>query len=248
MGTVFISYSHKDEAWKERVVKHLDVLKMQGNIDAWDDRRIKAGEKWFQEIEKTLKEADAAVLLISPDFLTSAFILNQEVPALLRKSADEGMKIFPLIVKPCAWQETQWLKKLQARPKDGKPLSGFNKHKAETIMSAFTVEIKNILNKKESPQPVIADHDKPAKRPKVSLSRLPVTGKELFGRETELTLLDDAWAEDGTHIVTLTAWGGVGKSALVNRWLNKMAGNNYCGCGDRVRRSCAGYVTDVGFV
>ncbi|MCP5103547.1 MAG: toll/interleukin-1 receptor domain-containing protein [bacterium] len=80
MGTVFISYSHKDEAWKERVVKHLDVLKMQGNIDAWDDRRIKAGEKWFQEIEKTLKEADAAVLLISPDFLTSAFILNQEVP------------------------------------------------------------------------------------------------------------------------------------------------------------------------
>ena len=41
---VFISYSHKDEEWKDRLVTHLGVLHHQGLLDLWDDRRIGAGE------------------------------------------------------------------------------------------------------------------------------------------------------------------------------------------------------------
>ena len=31
--TVFISYSHKDEDWKNRLVTHLGVLRHQGLLD-----------------------------------------------------------------------------------------------------------------------------------------------------------------------------------------------------------------------
>jgi tetratricopeptide (TPR) repeat protein len=61
----------------------------------------------------------------------------------------------------------------------------------------------------------------------VSISRLPVTGKHLFGREKELAALDEAWTNSKTHIVTLVAWGGVGKSALVNHWLGRLAAGEY---------------------
>ncbi len=37
---IFISYSHVDEEWKDRLVKHLKVLQLEGIFDVWDDRRI----------------------------------------------------------------------------------------------------------------------------------------------------------------------------------------------------------------
>jgi len=42
-------------------------------------------------------------------------------------------------------------------------------------------------------------------------------------------MLDEAWADNQTDILTLVAWGGVGKTALVNQWLNQMKTDNYRG-------------------
>jgi hypothetical protein len=65
---------------------------------------------------------------------------------------------------------------------------------------------------------------------KISIARLPTTGSKLFGRENELQLLDDAWANPNTNILSFVAWGGVGKTALVNHWLKRrMARDNYRG-------------------
>ncbi len=56
-------------------------------------------------------------------------------------------------------------------------------------------------------------------KPRISIARLPATGPDLFGRERELAALDRAWADPQTHVFSLVAWGGVGKTALVNAWL-----------------------------
>ena len=58
---------------------------------------------------------------------------------------------------------------------------------------------------------------------RVSLAKLPSTSPDLFGREKELKELDDAWDNPKINVVSLVAWGGVGKSALVNKWLSQMA-------------------------
>ena len=127
--TVFISYSHKDEDWKDRLVTHLGVLRHQGLLDLWDDRRIAAGEDWHQEIQEAMAAASVAVLLVSANFLNSAFILSEEMPRLLQRRDNEGVHIFPVIVKPCAWQKVDWLRRMQARPKDGRALSAGNEHR-----------------------------------------------------------------------------------------------------------------------
>jgi serine/threonine protein kinase/tetratricopeptide (TPR) repeat protein len=62
---------------------------------------------------------------------------------------------------------------------------------------------------------------------KISVARLPVTGSDVFGREEDLAFLDDAWANQHVNVVTIVAWAGVGKSALVNRWLGQMAIEHY---------------------
>ena len=77
---IFISYNHADIAILERVQIHLKPLEKMNLIDIWDDTRIKAGEKWKDEVEKALEQASIAILLISADFLASDFIVENELP------------------------------------------------------------------------------------------------------------------------------------------------------------------------
>jgi serine/threonine protein kinase/tetratricopeptide (TPR) repeat protein len=62
---------------------------------------------------------------------------------------------------------------------------------------------------------------------KISIARLPITGSDVFGREEDIGFLDDAWANQQVNVVTIVAWGGVGKSTLVNHWLRRMAAEQY---------------------
>jgi hypothetical protein len=78
MNKIFISYSHKDEEWKDRLLTHLNVLAKQNRLEVWDDRRIAAGDEWLPEIEQAINSGHVALLLVSANFLTSNFILNEK--------------------------------------------------------------------------------------------------------------------------------------------------------------------------
>ena len=62
---------------------------------------------------------------------------------------------------------------------------------------------------------------------KISVARLPVTGRDVFGREEDIAFLDAAWANSEVNVVTIVAWGGVGKSTLVNHWLRRIGPDHY---------------------
>ena len=54
----------------------------------------------------------------------------------------------------------------------------------------------------------------------VDYGRLPeIPYKTLVGRDNELKLLDDAWTDQTTRVISLIAWGGAGKTSLVIEWL-----------------------------
>ena len=149
--SIFISYSHKDEAWKNRLVTQLRVLEMQGLLEVWDDRRIAAGAEWEKEIAIAINRAAVAILMISADFLTSKFILGREAPRLLERRQTDELQIFPLIVKPCPWQLVPWLAPLQARPTDGRPLSAGSDYQIEADLAAVAVEVHALLEKTRTP-------------------------------------------------------------------------------------------------
>ena len=59
--TIFISYSHKDEVWKDRLLDHLGGLEEEGFLKVWNDRNIGAGDEWFEEIRNAMDAAQVAV-------------------------------------------------------------------------------------------------------------------------------------------------------------------------------------------
>jgi predicted Ser/Thr protein kinase len=148
--TVFVSYSHVDEKWKDRLITHLGVLQIQGLLDLWDDHRIEAGEDWQQEIQEAMATARVAILLVSADFLASRFIQGEEVPRLLERRDEEGVHIFPIIVRPCAWKRVRWLTRLQVRPKYGHPLSDGTEHQIDADLAVIADEVAGIIDRTTS--------------------------------------------------------------------------------------------------
>lgn len=124
---VFISYSHKDEEFKEELLTMLAGLRRQGVIDAWQDRQIEAGDEWNKSIEDAMNECDLALLLVSPEYLASRFIQDEEQPKLLQRHQEMQLRVIPIIVRPCKWQSEPVLKDLQALPEDGKAVIKFSK-------------------------------------------------------------------------------------------------------------------------
>jgi len=221
--TVFISYSHKNKRIKDRLVAHLKVLQLEDLLEVWDDSRIEAGQDWHPEIEQAMARASVAILLVSTDFLISEFIRSEKVPRLLQRRKTEGLRVFPVIAEPCAWQEVKWLKRMQLRPEGGEPLPAA-RHKREAALAAIAKEVAGIIQR-------AAPHEGgPALGPdKVSTVKLPSTSPDLFGRDEESAMLDAAWDSPTTRILSLVAWGGVGKTALVNAWLKRMQKEGYRG-------------------
>ncbi len=131
--SIFISYSHVDKNWLDRLKVHLKPLERNLKIDIWEDTRIKPGSKWREEIQKALDSAKIAILLVSADFLASDFITNHELPPLLKAAENEGAVILPVIVSPSLFIYNDDLSQFQAVNTLKESLVSVEKGKQEEI-------------------------------------------------------------------------------------------------------------------
>src|SRR3954470_15777893 len=86
---VFVSYSHADREWLRRFLVMLDPLARNRRVPVWADEQIRAGDEWRRQIDGAVTRAACALLLVSPDFLASRFIIDEELPALVA----QGMRL-----------------------------------------------------------------------------------------------------------------------------------------------------------
>ena len=101
---VFFSYSHEDEELRDQLEKHLAILKRQGVITGWHDRKIGAGTEWKDQIDEHLESAQVILLLVSADFLASDYCYDRELKrAMERHEAGEAREI-PVILRSVDWK------------------------------------------------------------------------------------------------------------------------------------------------
>ena len=135
MASLFFSYSHKDEELRNELETHLGLLKRQGIISAWHDRRITAGREFNEAISAELEKAQIILLLISANFLASDYCFEKEMKRALDKHDEKSAVVIPVILHPCDWHSSPF-GKLRATPTDGKPVSMFaNQHEALAIVA-----------------------------------------------------------------------------------------------------------------
>lgn len=113
---VFFSYSHErdDEHWNNNLIAQLRGLEVLGKIELWVDvRKIGAGHRWNDKIQSAMDRADVAVLMISKHFMNSVYIRQHELPPLLRAHQDGRLRLVPVLLGACSWEEDTELGPLQ---------------------------------------------------------------------------------------------------------------------------------------
>ena len=101
---LFCSYSHQDEQLRDELAKHLSVLRRQGVIKEWHDRRIGAGTEWKGAIDKELNDADVILLLVSSDFVASDYCFDVEMKRAMARHHSGEARVIPVILRPVAWE------------------------------------------------------------------------------------------------------------------------------------------------
>src|SRR2546421_6385123 len=121
---VFISYSHQDQALRQKLDNHLANLKRQNIITSWYDGDITSGTEWQLQIIEHLNNAQIILLLISDDFMASDFCYSIEMyTAIVRHDANQ-VRVIPIILRPVDWKGAPF-EKIQALPNGGKPVTNW---------------------------------------------------------------------------------------------------------------------------
>ncbi len=213
MNQVFISYSHKDQDW----VKNWLLNKLEGNGIAThiDYRDFEIGVPSLINMERAVDQCAKTLLVFTPDWVNSEWsqfeglMLQTQDPIGLRK------KILPLMRCDC---------QLPPRLKMFTYADFRNQNDWDFQLNRLMAQIKKdfaVLTPKPA-YPILSDEF-------IDLAHLPKTEFELFGRSNELNLLDEAWQSENKNVISFVAYGGVGKSTLVNKWVEKLRWDNFRG-------------------
>lgn len=181
MATVFFSYTHVDEALRNELEVHLSLLKRQGLIEAWHDRRLVAGSHIDNVISAELERADVILLLVSASFIASDYCYSTEMKRALERHASGDAQVIPVILRACDWHGAPF-GKLLATPTDGKPVTSWpNKDEAFT-------DVAKSIRKAVTAAPRAAAGANPSMPMLVAKKQPAVPTPELLPRSSNLRL------------------------------------------------------------
>jgi hypothetical protein len=207
---IFVSYSHKDSKWLKALKTHLGPLARGGQLTLWDDTMIAAGDQWRQEIQSALERAAAAVLLVSPDFLNSWFIVEHELPRLLATAKSGKLRVFWIPVRDSVYVETE-IVNYQAAHNPDIPLATLTPAKRDAAFKTIVLNIKKALTvlpeswQRSTAVPSPTPSRLKGDRLLAELGQMggSVITTSLLAGEWTLSDLDDALQDDGRGAVKL---------------------------------------------
>lgn len=124
MASVFFSYTHVDESLRDQLEIHLSLMKREGLITAWHDRRIVAGSDLDDSIDEQLERADIILLLVSANFIASEYCFATEMKRAMERHKAGEARVIPVILRACDWHSAPF-GKLNAVPTDGRPVTSW---------------------------------------------------------------------------------------------------------------------------
>ena len=141
---LFYSYSHKDAQYREQMEIALTQLRQHG-LSPWSDQSIRAGEKISVEIKRTMDAADIFVFLMSPDFIASDACAEEWDYAEKIAQKNASVKLIPVIIRPCSWNDFRKISQFKALPKDGNPVTKYTN--MDAAWKEIYDEIKLVIEK-----------------------------------------------------------------------------------------------------
>jgi len=107
---VFVSYSHANPDWRDKLLLLLKPFVRQGRLQVWadPDPYIRTGDIWRRTIDEALARTRVGVVLLTPDLLASDFVAEVEVPSLLRAAHARDLILVVVPIEPLVEGSTRF--------------------------------------------------------------------------------------------------------------------------------------------
>ena len=143
---VFISYSHKDQEWFNKLQLMLAPVEAFHGIKVWDDREIMPGTYWHAAIKTALSQTRLAICLVSRNFLNSNYITTNELKYFMEEAARQNVQIFPIAISRIDNAENP-LREIQFVNDPAEPMDGLSKERQHAILSNMVEQLIEVLRK-----------------------------------------------------------------------------------------------------
>ena len=119
---IFISYSHKDKKFRDKLANHLSNLRRLGVISDWYDGDIIPGSEWKPQILRHLRTAQVILLLISADFMASDFCYSIEMQEAIERHHRNEARVIPILLRSIDYKGSPF-ERLQILPSGAVPVN-----------------------------------------------------------------------------------------------------------------------------
>lgn len=141
---IFLSYAHEDTDIMNKLRTHLSPLVRKGLATVWYDRDIQPGEEWAPAINRHLRTAEIILFLVSVDFISSEYCYKIEMQEALDRHERNETCVIPVLMRPVDdWQHTPF-GKIQAIPRNGKPIRSWNDK--DEALAQVAREIRTVID------------------------------------------------------------------------------------------------------
>lgn len=234
--TVFISYSHDSKDHIKHVLEFAKKLSEDGIDVSVDQYETSPDDGWPQWMNRIISSVNFVLIICSKPYFDR--VMGNEEPGKGLGVKWEGNIVCQHIYNKDS-KNSRFIPILldESTPEDiPMPLQGATYYRIDSDLGYENL-YRRITNQPLVKKPplgklkLLPNYESQPKFDivKVSLARLPSVSPVLFGRDNELESLNVLWSNPNINIITLVAWGGVGKTALVNKWLLQIGKEKYHG-------------------
>ena len=124
---IFISYNRKDEKWVDLFERALKMGVTRKLYRTFTDRQIVPGDPWDREIKAKIASATIALVLVTPEFLESDYILKHELPEIVGRHSKKALKLQWVPIKKVEDWKLEDLQHIQAIWHKNRPLAEIEK-------------------------------------------------------------------------------------------------------------------------
>jgi predicted ATPase len=174
------------------------------------DGAIEPGQSWRDAVRKAIAQCDTVLVIVDDTFEENILKPDDPLRIELELTLELKVRLIPVYIGGVRPPQVDKLPD---------SLSAFPELQASRIrLETSPADMQKVIAHATGRETRKAEL-------KASTSRMPVTGREVFGREEEIKKLNAAWQSPNVNVVCLVAWGGVGKSALINYWIRSLGAN-----------------------
>ena len=141
---VFISYSHKDIEWFDKLQLVLAPVEAFHGLKVWDDKEIEPGEFRHDAISRALAQTKIALCIISQNFFNSAYITENELSYLVEESKKQRVRLMLIAASEVDLQNSP-LRHIQFANDPARPLDKLTEPEQLAVLDGVVKDMVRLM-------------------------------------------------------------------------------------------------------